>query len=361
VRVAIVVERFEQGAGGVESAAFHLVHELVRREVDVTVVCRRAADAAPVPVVRLEVADRWQPWRLLAFSARAARATARGFDRVHSFSRTRHQHVYRAGGGSHAAYMERVYRHPRPRRLLSPRHRAILHIEEAVFRDPTQTIQCNSQLCAREIAARYAVPPTRLATIYNGVDTERFRPELREREGAAGRARLGLEGPVALFVGSGFARKGLDRALEGLARSGVPATLLVAGAGDVRPYRRMAERLGVAARVRFLGRQTAMPELYAVADLLVLPTRYDAFANACLEAMASGLPVATTRVNGVAEILTDGRDGFLLAEDFAPAFARLDDLEGLAAAGRAARATAERFGWARHAAEVLALYARVAA
>ena len=64
---------------------------------------------------------------------------------VQAFSRTRHQDVYRAGGGSHAAYMESVYAHPRLLRRFSPRHRTLLSIEEAVFRDERQTILCNSR------------------------------------------------------------------------------------------------------------------------------------------------------------------------------------------------------------------------
>ena len=108
MKIALVVERFEPGAGGVESVAHHLAAQLGRRREHVTVVCRQVG--APIPAgVQVECVAGprfWQPLRISRFSVRAARATAHGFDVVHGFSRTRHQHVYRAGGGSHAAYPE---------------------------------------------------------------------------------------------------------------------------------------------------------------------------------------------------------------------------------------------------------------
>jgi UDP-glucose:(heptosyl)LPS alpha-1,3-glucosyltransferase len=360
MRIALVCERYAPGAGGVENAVSGLARELGARELDVTLLCR-TAHADPPDGVRLQMLSGpsfWQPLRLLWFSRRAARAS-QDFDVVHSFSRTRRQQIYRAGGGSHAAYMEQIYRHPRLQRL-SPRHRAILGVEEAVFRDPTQIVQCNSHMVAREIARRYGLPDERLVVIHNGVDTERFRPRPREA-GAGLRAKLEAPGPVALFLGHGFERKGLERAISGLARGGVEdACLWVAGRGDTRRFRALAEACGVPSRLRFLGPRDDTEDLYAAADLFVLPTRYDAFANSCLEAMASGLPVATTPDNGFSDLVEHGVNGFLHRDDFAPAFARLADASALAEVGRAARKTAERYTWARHADRVLELYAQVA-
>lgn len=362
MRVALVCERFAPGGGGVESVVTELARELARRGHDVTVVCHtsRAEPPAGVALRILRVPRFWQPLRVLAFSRAAARAGT-DYELVHGFARTRHQHVYRAGGGSHAAYLERVSEHPRLERALSPRHRVILSIEEAVLRDPAQIIQCNSRLVAAELARRYDLPAERSTVIYNGVDLERFHPRRREREGAALRAELALGGPVALFVGHGFARKGLDRALEGLARAKAPATLLVAGRDDPAPYRTRAEALGLASRVVFLGARADVEALLAAADLFVLPTRYDAFANVCLEALAAGVPVATTRANGACELIEPDVNGFLCDDDFAPAFAALEEPESLAALGRAARTTAEAYSWSRHADEVVALYERVLA
>lgn len=364
VRAAITIESFRPGPGGVEGVAWELARELGALGVDLTVLCRRAEGPAPAGV-RVETIGGlsfWQPLRVLDFSRRTARAIAAGdFDVVQGFSRTRQQDVYRAGGGSHAAYMESVYARPALLRRLSPRHRSLLAIEEAVFRDERQTLLCNSELVAGELAERYGVAAARLAVIYNGVDLERFHPRARERSGTRLRSELGLEGPIALFVGSGFARKGLDRAIAGLAAAGVKADLVVAGAGDPSAFRRQAESLGIGGRVHFLGVRRDVAELYAAADLFVLPTRYDPFANACLEAMAAGVVVATTPRNGAAELLVHGVSGFVCEDDFAPVFGALEDPARLRAIAGEARAVAERFGWRAHASSVLALWERVRA
>jgi UDP-glucose:(heptosyl)LPS alpha-1,3-glucosyltransferase len=356
VRVALVIERFGPTKGGVERAASNVVAELATREIDLTVVCREADTAVPGGVALDAVGGPrfWQPLRVLAFPRRA-RAATRGYDVVHSFSRTRHQHIYRAGGGSHAAYMEQMYASPRLQRL-SPRHRVILAIEEAVFRDARQIVQCNSQGVADEIAARYDVPRERLFTLYNGVDTLRFNPERRAARGGPIRTALGTEGPVALFVGHGFARKGLQRAIDGLADAGGKAHLLVVGRDDPRPYREQARRRGVEQRVLFLGPRLDIPELHAAADLFILPTHYDAFSNACLEAMASGLPVATTPTNGAAELIEPGVSGWICEQDFSPAFAGIEDGERLQQMGAAARRRAESLTWRAHAERLLELY-----
>jgi UDP-glucose:(heptosyl)LPS alpha-1,3-glucosyltransferase len=361
MRAAIAIESFRPGPGGVEAAAFALAAELARRGVALTVLCRLAVPEPPrgLDVRRLGGPTFWQPLRVLAFSRAAGRAVDEGkFDVVQSYSRTRRQTVYRAGGGSHTAYMERMYARPSLSRW-SPRHAAILSIENTVFADPSQTILCNSRFVADYIARRHGVPASRLEVIYNGVDLERFHPRLREPALQSLRAELGLDGPVALFAGSGFARKGLDRAIDGFARSGAKGTLLVAGSGDGAAFRAQAESLGVAARVRFLGLRADLPALCAAADLFVLPTRYDPFANACLEAMAAGAPVATTLDNGACELIEPGVTGFLCADDFSPAFRALDDPERLREMGARARRTAERFTWGAHADAVLALWQRL--
>jgi len=200
VRVALVIERFRAAGGGVEQAAYRLVRELARRELELTVFCRQAdtAVSAGASPVALGGPRFWQPLRVLEFSRRAARAT-RGHDVVHSYSRTRRQHIYRAGGGSHAAYLERMYPDP-ARQRWSPRHRVLLAIEEAVFRDASQLVECNSRRVADEIAARYAVPRERLVTIYNGVDAQHFTPEGREARGGPLRSALRLA--IHMYGGS---------------------------------------------------------------------------------------------------------------------------------------------------------------
>jgi len=366
LKIALVIERFDPGAGGAEGVAWSVAHGLARAGDEVHVVARQGVRSPEVALHRVAVPSSWQPLRVLAFSrAAGARAAALACDVVHSFSRTRHQDVYRAGGGSHADYLER--RHGRPGALLrraSPRHAVLLGIERRVFADQSQLVQCNSAMVESEIARRYGVAPERLVVIHNGVDLERFHPR-RAGEGARLREALGAGGRVVwLLAGSGWRRKGLDTALRALARGGPGDALLwVAGRDAPGPWQARAARLGVAGRVRFLGLRRDMEALYAAADALLLPTRYDAFANACLEAAAAGLPLVTSAANGAAAALAPGALVVESAEDvagFAGALDRLADpalREGL---GRAGRKAAESLGWDAHLAALRALYRRVA-
>jgi UDP-glucose:(heptosyl)LPS alpha-1,3-glucosyltransferase len=370
LRIALVVERFEPRGGGVEGVAWTVAHGLAAGGDAVRVLARRA-EAPAGPGVRVEVVPApacWQPLRVLLFSRRAGRAArAAPCDVVHSFARTRHQDVYRAGGGSHAAYMRRAYGPAGARlRRASPRHAVLLAIESAVFADPRQVVQCNSEMVRRELRDGHGVPEARLALVWNGVDLERFHPRLRESERERVRAELGAraEATAWLLVGAGLRRKGLDTALRALAAGGpADAELWVCGRERPEPWRALAERLGVAARVRLLGARPDVERLYAAADALLLPTRYDAFANVCLEAAAAGLPVVTSGANGAADLL---RGAALVVDDpedavgFAKALDALADPALRSRLGTAARARAEERSWARHLEELRALYARFA-
>ncbi len=360
MRVALIVDRFEPSAGGVENAAWNTAHGLARAGDEVSVLARRAA---PTPAVRrlpAPASASWQPLRVLALlRAAQRRAPRRSFDVVHSFSRTLHQDIYRAGGGSHADYMERRYGPlDRAARRLSPRHALNLEIERRVFADPSQLLQCNSHMVRRQISTRYGVKRERLVVIHNGVDLKLFHPRAADPVRAGG-------APVWLFAGSGFRRKGLDTALRALALSAQTGTeLWVAGRDAARPWRRLAERLGVGHRVRFLGARADLPDLYRAADGLILPTRYDAFANVCLEAAAAGLAVLTSRANGAAEIFGEG--GAIVedpedAQSFADELDRLADPRARRAAGEAGRRATEGRSWDAHVCELRALYRRVAA
>lgn len=388
MRIALVIERFEPAGGGVEGVAWTVAHALAEAGEEVQVVARQAAAEARLPVRRVRVPTFWQPLRVLAFSRAAGRETGAGrpapragrraerhaalrrFDVVHSFSRTLHQDVYRAGGGSHADYLERAHGALAARaRHLSPRHATLLAIERRVFADPHQWIQCGSAMVRDEIARRYGLrtegAEARLVVLPNGVDTERFHPERHGAARRALRAELGAaEASVWLLLGSGWARKGLDTALAALARTRDPAARLwVAGRDAPAPWRRRAERLGVADRVRFLGARPDPERLLAAADGLLLPTRYDAFANAALEAAASGRPVVTSGSNGAAAcvekagaIVPDPED----VAGFADALDRLSDPALRARLGEEGRRRALELGWPRHVERLRALYARVA-
>ena len=131
-----------------------------------------------------------------------------------------------------------------------------------------------------------------------------------------------------------------------MARLPASVRLDVAGKGNPAPYRRLAARLGVASRLRFLGSANRMEEVYGNADILVHPAIYEPFSNACLEAMACGLPVISSRTNGASEIIQPGRNGDVVENPadtaaMASAIQRFLNPAVRDQAGAAARRTAE--------------------
>ncbi len=156
--------------------------------------------------------------------------------------------------------------------------------------------------------------------IPNAVDTQRFSPEV---DGAMVRTRLKIppDRPVVLLVGRIVPHKGVEHFIEA-ARDLPGAQLLVAGEGSsLEAMERLADSLGVAGRVRFLGRvsQENLPKVYAACDVFVLPSfsRLEAFGIVALEAMATGKPVVVADIPGVREVIEDGREG-LLADPMNP-------------------------------------------
>ena len=292
---------------------------------------------------------------------------------VQSFDRTLGQHIYRAGEGVHREWLQRKRRSlpalARSWLHLSLFDRVMLALERRVFRE-TPMIVANSQHGQGEIAHHYGIPRTRMTTIYNGVDTDRFHVDLRRRFREAQRTAWGVSADdlVLLLVGSGLHRKGLDCAIEALGelrRRGVMhVRLVVVGKGRLAPYQWLTRQVSVADLVRFEGYRADVERCYAGADLFVLPTLYDPFANTCLEAMACGLPVLTTAANGVAELLRDGVNGCVLgdapsAETVADALQPLLSSERRRAMGQAAQQTASEYPLSRALMHTLQVYEAV--
>ncbi len=228
------------------------------------------------------------------------------------------------------------------------------------------TFVCVSDGVAGEVREHYPELADRVMTIHNGIDTDAYTPGVRADEAMAMRAELRIprERLVAVFVGSEWERKGLRPVLDALALAG-EWSLVVVGRGDERRYRELADSLGVADAVRWLGVTQDVALIYALSDAFVLPTSYETFSLVTFEAAASGLPVLATAVNGISELVQEGENGFLI-EPEAHAIARrlvqlASDPELRARMGAAARRSALRFGRETMVAKHHELYQRLAA
>ena len=309
---------------------------------------------------------------IAASGSRAARArhfaeaalleTARqSYDCIFSLDRTLKQDVCRAGDGVHRVWLERrrqfasSWRKPFIGR--GTFHRSMLELEAQTFNPGnTRRVIANSEMVKREILERFGFPADRIHVVRNGVDVARF----QRGDRAATRARFGVAEHefLLLFVGSGWERKGLPfllsamtacsnrshgwiaRLQEGIERASVVGEgadhstrgrvrspsqrdwcgfdtsartdqardqlkLLVIGKGK-RPFR-------CPGNVIFGGPMTDVEDAYAAADLFVFLPIYEPSANVVCEALAAGLPVITSSMNGAAELIEDRVNGTVLA------------------------------------------------
>jgi UDP-glucose:(heptosyl)LPS alpha-1,3-glucosyltransferase len=208
---------------------------------------------------------------------------------------------FRAGDGVHRAWLERKAQFEskltKIARRFNSKHDAILRLEKALLGNGgARRVIANSAMVRDEIVRYYGFADDAIDLIRNGVRVSDFGPAPRKRATARAQLRIGVDEIAVLFLGSGWERKGLRFAVAAIEKvRDQQMRLLVAGRGNTRKYR--------SGSVTFLGEIEDVRLPLAAADIFILPTVYDPFSNASLEAMAAGLPVITTRANGCSEII----------------------------------------------------------
>ena len=176
--------------------------------------------------------------------------------------------------------------------------RVVTPLEHALYRGARRAwVIAISEQVRHELEAWYG-RSERVVVVPHGVDLDRFTPALRAEHRPLLRRALGIADAtvVALFVGD--LRKGADVAISALARTAAPELVLVSRSDPAR-WRQQAAALGLERRVHFLPPTDRIEETYTLADAFLFPTPYDAFGMVIAEAMASGLPVVTTRRAGL--------------------------------------------------------------
>ncbi len=231
---------------------------------------------------------------------------------------------------------------------------------------------CLAEAC--QLVEHYRVPRDRIAVVAPGVDRALFSPGPRSGARAAA-ADLDLgDRPMLLLVGRIQRLKGIDVAVEALARMRTrDATLVVCG-GPSGPdgqtcldeVASLVARHGLAGRVRIVAPRPhhELSSLYRAADVVVVPSRSESFGLVALEAAACGRPVVASAVGGLATLVDHRRTGLLLAGREPDRWAAA--LDGLLATplrrarmGDAAAARSRRYGWVRAAGDLAAVYATV--
>ncbi|MCP5142751.1 MAG: glycosyltransferase family 4 protein [Gammaproteobacteria bacterium] len=373
IRIAIIRRHYRPDGGAERSLKRTLEALRDEADLDISLITQVWRDG-PEPGFRLIEVGK-PGWTRAGKHKRFVRAVQavmqrERFDLVQSNERVPGCQIFRAGDGVHRQWLALRARQgdalARWSWRVSGFHREVLAAEKALFAHPDlRRVICISDMVRNDVLEHYPqTDPGLLKVIYNGIDLDRFAPS--SRPPADRYTELGLDpaAPTALFVGSGFARKGLAALLEALVEAAGGWQLIVVGRDKHLPaYRRQAARLGLARRVHFAGVQTHVQPWYALADVVVHPAEYEPFGNVILEAMASGRGViASTRCGG-AELIESGVNGVRVPPGdvaaIAAALSSCADRARLSAFGLAARRTAESFPLSRLRDEMLGLYREV--
>ncbi len=319
MKVAIVRKNFLPKGGGGERYSVDLARALRDFGHEVHVFASRYEPLKGVAFHSVAVPLKPFGLQSMVFARNARLALSRNeFDIVNGLSQIYPQDVYRVGDGIHKHWLDV---HPgstftRLWNTISPRHRLILNVERKIFTPGNyKRIVAISNLCKQHTITYYNVPPNLIDVIYCGVNFDIFNSSVRN-EGELLRKKLGIdrEAIVVLFVGMNFARKGLASLLRAVSqlRDKEKYRILIVGKGNISRYIKLAGKLGLNGISMFCGFQDGMPSFYGCADVFVLPSYYEPLGNACLEAMACGLPVIATRETGASELISHGRSGFVM-------------------------------------------------
>jgi len=374
MRIALTHPRASD-VGGVERQAHSVALALLDAGHEVHFFCQRAEPTVDPRILVHRVSNPLRPvrWFKVWWFDRAcerAVAAAGPFDLVHGFGKTSRQDVYFDGSGCLADFQTWsidgaiASRWRRSLRRGSPHQRVVARIERARYTPGNyRRVLAISELVRAQILDRYALPPRDVERLYPGVDLERFTPDAAARETTRRILGVGRDVPLLAFLGSDYHRKGMPTFLAALGRMpGAHAFVIGSERADRRAhFESVAHAAGLAARVHWLGVQPEPERWLAAADLMLFPTRFDAFGSAVLEALACGVPAVVSRRAGAAELVSEGKTGSVLdPEDSGEAWAaaarpfldpgRRHELRSLA------RESARRHPWSHHVQRVLEVY-----
>jgi glycosyltransferase involved in cell wall biosynthesis len=194
-----------------------------------------------------------------------------------------------------------------------------LRVFEEKMLERSDKVIAVSDFTRRELLQYYKVKEDKIRVIHNGVDVNKFQPAGDKRKA---KKELGFnpDDIAILSVGRLYARKGLFTLIESMAlvtRKFKNAKFIIAGKGlsnEMKKLVNYAAKLGVKDNIVFTGYfpDKKLPKLYQAADIFAFSTFYENLPFAVLEALSTGLPVVTTRVGGIPEMIEDGKNGFLV-------------------------------------------------
>lgn len=327
MKVLLVILHADSSRGGAESYCVHLHHSLKARKVDAKLAAASFESGVDLSDrVALDFDGLTRSRKYQAFlDALESHLSETDYDIVHAMLPVRRCDVYHPQAGVESLTFPRA---GALQRLTNRRRAMFARVErELLEHKRPPVVLCMSDRSRAETQSAFLIDTSRLITLYNGVESERFVAD-----------DVPTDQPWrVVLVGQDFERKGVDIAIRSIAtynrslRSGddtlrvMTPVLEVIGKDDATRYEQMARELSV--NVQFLGQRRDVENVLRGATALIHPARFEPFGMVVPEAMLMGVPPIVSKVSGASEIVRDGVDGIVVdAEDaYAGAIARVID------------------------------------
>lgn len=321
MKIALCYESMMPNKGGCETYLADLARSLVNDHHEVHLFTTRYdaqafPDAVMYHLLPQSTGVRFlRPWQF----AKACYQTLQQhtFDVTVGFIKTWGQDVLMPQGGFHAASTEHnLQKNASPllrgfMRLvqkIDPKQWSFRALERRQLFDFASMLVVPSKMVQRHAWEYYQIGEARVKVVHNAIDTERFptQDRLLIRSQMRDQHHLHPEDNVGLFVGHNYRLKGLSSLFHAIQQipKEVNFRLLICGSAKYQRFERLARRMGISERLRFLGFHPDVREAYFATDFLIHPSFYDPCALVTMEALACGLPVITTKLNGGSELLT---------------------------------------------------------
>jgi len=307
--------------GGAERYCWDLAHFLSHKGHNVAIICMKAAipDTDAINISPVKPFKFPQFLRHLSFSLLHYFKARKMSDYIHfCVGNTFYMDIYQPHGGLHRAwFLRETLRHPagirgicRVLKYMNPKDIVQRLLEWWTFKITKPEVIAISEMVARDIRFWFGYPRSRVHLLPNGIDIKKFTPDnIQHREKIRSRYTIKQEDFVFLFMANNLALKGLNVLIKAtFALQALPIKVLVIG-----PYhQKIIRKAKIILNTIIFGGRANDPELiYPACDCLVHPSFYDACSLVVLEALASGIPVITTKANGASMYITK-QNGFVV-------------------------------------------------
>jgi UDP-glucose:(heptosyl)LPS alpha-1,3-glucosyltransferase len=367
MKIAVVIPKYGL-MGGAEGFAYEVAERLARHEDLMIHVFANQWRSRTTPITFHKVPAIPFPrlMRPMSFAYFTEKMIKKGgYDIIHSHEPIFTMDLLTLHGIPHSVWMREV-RRKKPGLF----DRELMWLEKkGLTSSRTPLVMAVSSLVKEQLLKLYRIPESKILVIHPGVSVERFSVSDRAGIRQQIRQRYGLfeEDVVVLFVGMNFEVKRLElviRAVAVLARETVRFSrikLLIVGKGNKKRYLNLAGDLGIADRVSFVGVTHEVEKYYLASDIFAMPSTFDTFGLAVLEAMTAKLPVIITQKVGAKDLIKSGVQGFVLSNDPSPGelaekLAALTEKKRRLEMGKKAQEVAVRYTWDRTADQVRELY-----